>query len=56
MGLGAAIDYMMSIGRDAAEAYEMELLAYATEQIKTVPGIRIIGTAANHPHHAFVLG
>ena len=47
VGLGAAIDYIMSLGRDAAEAYEMELLAYATEQIKTVPGIRIIGNASD---------
>ena len=45
IGLGAAIDYLNSIGRDAAFAYEHELLLYATEKIGAIEGVRIIGTA-----------
>ena len=45
IGLGAAIDYLNSIGRERAVAYEHELLTYATEQISRIEGVRIIGTA-----------
>jgi cysteine desulfurase/selenocysteine lyase len=46
IGLGAAIDYINSIDFDAAAAYEHELLAYATERLAGIPGVKIIGTAA----------
>lgn len=46
IGLGAAIDYLNSIDRDAAIAHERELLRYATEKISAIEGVRIIGTAA----------
>ena len=45
IGLGVAIDYMNSIGLDKIEAYEHELLTYATEQIKQIEGVRIVGEA-----------
>ena len=45
IGLGAAIDYLNSIDREAAQAHEQELLAYATERLSAVEGVRIIGTA-----------
>lgn len=45
IGLGAAIDYLNSIDRDAAIAHERELLRYATEKISSIEGVRIIGTA-----------
>jgi cysteine desulfurase / selenocysteine lyase len=45
IGLGAAIDYLSSIDRPAAHAYEQELLAYATAQLSEIEGVRIIGTA-----------
>jgi len=45
IGLGAAIDYLGSIGLDRIAAYESDLLVYATDAISTIPGIRIIGTA-----------
>ena len=45
IGLGAAIDYLNSIGREQAVAYEHELLTYATEKISAIEGVRIIGTA-----------
>ncbi len=45
IGLGAAIDYVSSIGLDQIAAYEGELLVYATDAISAIPGLRIIGTA-----------
>jgi len=45
IGLGAAIDYLNSIGREQASAYEHELLRYATERVSAIEGVRIIGTA-----------
>ena len=47
IGLGAAIDYLNSIGRERAAAHEAELLRYATERISAIEGVRIIGTAKN---------
>jgi cysteine desulfurase / selenocysteine lyase len=47
IGLGAAIDYLDSIGRDRAAVYEAELLRYATERVSAIEGVRIIGTAKN---------
>ncbi len=45
IGLGAAIDYLDSIGREQAAMHEQELLRYATERIAAIEGVRIIGTA-----------
>ncbi len=47
IGLGAAIDFVESIGLDTIAAYEHELLTYATRQLQTIDGLRIIGTAPN---------
>ena len=47
IGLGAAIDYLNTIGREQAAVYEAELLRYATECISAIEGVRIIGTAKN---------
>jgi cysteine desulfurase/selenocysteine lyase len=47
IGLGAAIDYLDSIGREQAAVYEAELLRYATERVSSIEGVRIIGTAKN---------
>lgn len=44
-GLGAAIDYVQSIGLETIAAYEHQLLAYANQQIQAVAGLRVIGTA-----------
>jgi cysteine desulfurase/selenocysteine lyase len=43
--LAAAVDYVEEIGRDAIAAHEHKLLAYATERVSAIPGVRIIGTA-----------
>ncbi|MGE4606946.1 MAG: aminotransferase class V-fold PLP-dependent enzyme, partial [Myxococcota bacterium] len=46
-GLGAAMDYLTDIGLASIARYESELLAYATEALAKVPGLRMIGTAPN---------
>jgi len=45
IGLGAALDYVSEVGRPAIAAWEAELLAYGTEALEAVPGLRMIGTA-----------
>jgi len=45
IGLGAAIDWITAVGLDAIAAHEHALLAYATEALRAVPGIRLVGTA-----------
>jgi cysteine desulfurase/selenocysteine lyase len=45
VGLGAAIEYVNEIGLEAIRAYEGELLAYATDQLSRISGVRLIGTA-----------
>lgn len=52
IGLGAAIGYIRSVGLEAIGAWEHELLAYATERVQAVPGVRLVGTAR---HKAGVL-
>lgn len=47
VGLGAAIDYLQNVGMAPIAAYEHELLAYATDALQSVRGLRLIGTAAN---------
>jgi len=47
VGLGAAIDYVTSLGMPNLERYEHELLGYATEKLVRVPGLRLLGTAAD---------
>ncbi|MDE3249988.1 MAG: cysteine desulfurase [Bacteroidota bacterium] len=41
----AAINFVNSIGKAAIRAHENDLLAYASERLKTIPGLRIIGQA-----------
>ncbi len=64
IGLAAAIDYVNEIGIDNIDAYEQELLGYATRELEKIDGLRIIGTARHkaavisfvlegiHPHDA----
>jgi cysteine desulfurase / selenocysteine lyase len=47
VGLGAAVDYLTSVGMEKVSTYEHELLEYATRAISSVPGVRIVGTAKN---------
>ncbi len=52
IGLGAAIDYVQSIGFEAIAAYKKELLDYGTKALLSIPGLRLIGTAK---HKASIL-
>jgi cysteine desulfurase/selenocysteine lyase len=45
VGLGAAIDYVQAIGLENIARHEHELLQYALEGLKTIPGLCLIGTA-----------
>jgi cysteine desulfurase/selenocysteine lyase len=47
VGLGAAIDYLDGLDWPAVQAYEHELLAYGTERLARLTGVRILGTAAS---------
>jgi cysteine desulfurase / selenocysteine lyase len=45
IGLGAAVEYLTGIGMDRVAQHEHDLLAYATEKVSAIPGLRLIGTA-----------
>ena len=45
IGLRAALDYVKAIGISAIARHEHEVLAYGTERLEAVPGLRLIGTA-----------
>jgi cysteine desulfurase/selenocysteine lyase len=46
IGLGVALDYLAGIGIEAVAAHEHDLLEYATGLVSEIPGLRLIGTAA----------
>jgi cysteine desulfurase/selenocysteine lyase len=64
VGLSAAVDYLNDVGMQNIACHERELLAYATELLADIPGLRLYGTArekasilsfslaAVHPHDA----
>jgi cysteine desulfurase/selenocysteine lyase len=64
IGLAAALDYLKELGLERIAAYERRLLAYGTDVLQGIPGVRLIGTAAEkvpvlsfviegvHPHDA----
>ncbi len=45
IGLGAAIDYLDGLGMAAIAEYEQQLLHWATERLRTIPGLQLVGTA-----------
>ncbi len=47
IGLAAALDYINAIGLENISAYEHELLSYATEKLKKLPGLKIFGDVQN---------
>ena len=47
VGLGAALDYVDRIGLENIARYEHDLLVYATRGLSAIPGVRLIGTAAD---------
>lgn len=46
VGLGAALDYLNSIGMPAVNKHEHELLLYAMKEMRRIPGLHLVGTAA----------
>jgi cysteine desulfurase / selenocysteine lyase len=46
VGLATAIDYLTELGFERIAAHEHELLAYGTEALSTIPGLRLTGTAS----------
>jgi cysteine desulfurase/selenocysteine lyase len=53
IGLGSAIDFLEERGLSRIAAHEDSLLAYGTERLTEVPGLRLVGTAR---HKAAILG
>ena len=47
IAFGAALDYLNALGMDRIAAYENQLLAYATEKLLAIPGLRIYGQSAH---------
>ncbi|WP_024578413.1 MULTISPECIES: cysteine desulfurase [Bradyrhizobium] len=47
IGLGAAIDYVNSIGKERIAAHEHDLLNYAQDRLREINSLRLIGTARN---------
>jgi cysteine desulfurase/selenocysteine lyase len=47
IGLGAALDFISSIGRKKIATWEHQLLDYAVKKMSSIPGLRIIGNARN---------
>jgi cysteine desulfurase / selenocysteine lyase len=45
IGLAAALDYLTNLDLERVLAHETDLLAYGTASLKTIPGLRLIGTA-----------
>ncbi len=45
IGLHAALDYVEAIGFDAIHSWEFEMLKHATERLREIPGVRILGEA-----------
>ena len=45
VGLGAALDYLDHLGRERVAAHEQRLLSEATERLRAIPGLRLVGTA-----------
>ncbi len=45
IAMGAAVDYLESLGMDRVAAYERDLLAYGAERLADIGGLRPIGTA-----------
>jgi cysteine desulfurase/selenocysteine lyase len=67
IALGAAVDYVLGLDRQAAAAHEDALLAYAQQRALDTPGMRLVGTAKHktavmsflldgaHPHDVGML-
>jgi cysteine desulfurase / selenocysteine lyase len=48
VGFGAAVDYLGKIGMNAVAAHEKEMIAYALDRLEEIPGVKVLGPAAEH--------
>ena len=48
VGLGAAVDYLSSLGMDVIAAHEHEITEYALERLEEVPGVKVFGPSAQN--------
>lgn len=48
IGLGAAVDYLTSVGMDKVSALEHQIIAYALDRLADVRGVKVIGPSAKH--------
>ncbi|MBE3118858.1 MAG: cysteine desulfurase [Candidatus Atribacteria bacterium] len=46
VGFGAAVGYLNGVGMDAVAAHEQEMIVYALERLEEIPGVRVLGPAA----------
>lgn len=46
MGLGAALEYLNSIGMEAINRHEHDLLVYAMKEMRKIKGLHLVGTAS----------
>ena len=46
VGFGAAVDYLNRIGMEAVAAHEQEMIVYALERLEEIPGVQVLGPAA----------
>ena len=53
-GLARALDYVSSIGLDTIEAHERDLTAYAMQQMREIPGMKIYGPQSMENHDAVI--
>jgi len=54
VGMGAAVDFLSRIGMDAIVAHERDLLSYALERVRAVPGVRVYGPEAAEDRSAVI--
>lgn len=46
VGFGAAVGYLTGVGMDAVAAHEHEMITYVLERLEEIPGVRVLGPAA----------
>ncbi len=47
VGIGAAVDYLQHLDWKSVAEYERDLLTYTQERLSEIPGVRLVGTAAD---------
>jgi len=46
VGFGAAVDYLTKVGMELVAAHEQEMISYALERLEEIPGVKVLGPAA----------